>query len=346
MYKRVIIKVGTSVISEAGMLHYAVLEKLVYQIVQLHKNAVEVVLITSGAVAAGRELLVSNVSAGTTQVFASVGQIRLMSSYLELFNKEHIQCAQVLVTKSDFRDREHYANMKKNFEDLFRAGIVPVVNENDAIAIHEIGFSDNDELAALIAAQLNADAVVFLSNVDGVLADGNVVNEVEEKDVTALEKHISHERSAEGRGGMKSKFSLAKKLMGQGIAVYVANGRGPSTIVDIVEGKSVGTKFIPKGKLSAVKRRLAYTDGLSVGAVYVDKRAEEILISKKFVSLLSVGVTKVEGDFKKGDTIEIRNESGKKLGFGVAQYDAGKAEEAKGKKGGRALIHYDYMFIG
>ena len=350
MNTRIIVKIGTSVITENGGLSESVVGSIVDQVAVLKKSGVEAIIITSGAVATGRKILSAKKngdSIAEKQVYAAVGQVGLMSVYAKLFEKHALQCAQILVTKEDFRDRQHYANMKHCFENLLQENIVPVVNENDPIAITELLFTDNDELAGLIAAQLNADAVIMLTSVEGVLdSDGKAISEITSKTVSDMEAHIKETKSASGRGGMRTKFDIAKRLMAQGIATYIVDGKREKGILAVVEGQSVGTKFVPEKKLSAVKRRLAYSDGLSTGAVYVDTCAEDILRSKKSVSLLPVGITKVEGAFKKGDVIEIRAEKGTKLGFGIAEYDAGKAAELKGKKGGKELIHYDHLLIG
>ncbi len=354
MYKRVIVKIGSGVISKEGRFDTQVVEHIVEQIVSLNKIGVEIVLITSGAVAIGKGILKLSDKADDIvqkQVFASVGQVKLMSFYADIFGKCGYICAQVLVTKEDFRDRQHYLNMKNCLENLLQDNVIPVVNENDVIAITELIFTDNDELAGLIASQLDADAVIILTSVNGVF-DGNpndpksqIIPEIDFSKSPSFKKYITNDKSASGRGGMHTKFGIAKKLATQGITTHIANGKRQNAIVDLVEGKSVGTKFIPSRKLSATKRRLAYSAGLSKGAVYINKRAEDILLSKKVVSLLPVGIVKIEGVFEKGDIIEIKNEMKKKLGFGIAQYDSQKANDSIGKKKIRALIHCDYMFL-
>ncbi len=353
MYKRIVVKVGSRVISEGGKLNEVAVRAIVEQVAELRRRGVEVVLVTSGATATGKGVFgapSSRHSIEERQVYASVGQIRLMHLYAKYFNELGQICGQILVTKGDFRDRQHYANIKNCFLNLLKKGVIPVVNENDAIAISKLIFSDNDELAGLIASQLDADAVIILTNVEGVMiGEGGktaAVPEVHAETAQEIERYIDASISASGRGGMKTKFEVAKKLMTQGIVTYIVNGEGKHAILDVVEGKPLGTKFVPEGKLSGVKRRLAHAEGFASGVAYVNPGAEEILTSKKAVSLLPVGITKIEGSFKKGDVIEVRGESGTKLGFGIAQYDSMAAKDALGKKGERALIHYDYLFIG
>lgn len=356
MYKRVVVKVGTKVLSkENGYIDEAIVENLIGQIINIRKNGIEVVLVTSGAVGSGRGLLKPNKKTETVadkQVFAAVGQVKLMEIYSRLFGLRGYLCAQVLVTKEDFRDRGHYQNMRNCFLNLIRDGVMPIVNENDVVAIKELVFTDNDELAGLVASQLEADAVIILTSVDGVL-DGNPSNplsklipQIDLKNIGSIQKHITQSKTTIGRGGMVTKLSVAKKLISSGIAVYIAHGRKKNVLGDIINGKAVGTKFVPGRNTSGVKRRLAYSEGLTMGSLTVNKCAGDMLTAKeKTMSLLPVGITKVEGDFHKGDVIEIKNDKHKKIGFGISAYDSDKIKTMLGKKGGRPIVHYDYMFI-
>lgn len=349
--KRIVIKVGTRVIStEEGELDQKILKQIVDQVVLLRKRNIEVVLITSGAVGAGKSLLSLKEKNRIIerQVFASIGQVRLMNIYSELFSKHGYLCAQVLVTKEDFRDKEHYFNMRNCFESLLLDNVIPIVNENDVIATTELLFTDNDELAALVASQLNADEVIILTSVDGVLdKNKQVIPEIDFINTREAEKYITPEKSVFGRGGMLTKFNIAGKLSRQGIAAYIVNGKKRNILLDLVKGARAGTKFMPQKKTSALKRRIAYSEGAAKGRVYVNKCAEDMLLSKeRIMSLLPIGITAVEGNFNKGDIVEIRNEEKVKLGFGIAQYGSEKIKEAAGAKNGQTFIHYNYMFIG
>ncbi|MEO8638137.1 MAG: glutamate 5-kinase [Candidatus Taylorbacteria bacterium] len=356
MYQRIIVKIGTKVLSkEDGTIDESVLENIVNQISSLKKSGVETVLVTSGAVGSGRSLLKSGMNSetvGNKQVFAALGQVKLMETYSKLFGKCGLLCAQVLVTKEDFRDRSHYQNMHHCFLNLLREDIVPVVNENDVVAIKELVFTDNDELAGLVAAQLVVDAVIILTSVEGVM-DGSpsdpsskIIPEINFKNLATCEKHITGEKTNVGRGGMMTKFAVAKKLISSGVAVHIAHGKKENVLTDIMHGKPIGTKFIPLRKTSGVKRRLAYSEGLTMGAIIVNKCAEDMLIAKeKAMSLLPIGVIHIKGDFKKDDVVEIRNMSNQKIGFGVSALDSMKVKELAGVKGGRTVVHYDYMFI-
>lgn len=249
MYKRIIVKVGTGVVSKAsGELDEGVLKELVDQIVLLRKKGAEIVLVTSGAVGAGKSIL-SERSASTKvvekQLYAAVGQVKLMSMYSELFGKHGYVCAQVLATKEDFRDEEHYQNMKNCFNALLPDGVVPIVNENDVVATAELMFTDNDELAGLIVSQLEADLLVILTSTDGILGrDKNTVSEVNSHNAAEVAEYITDGISVSGRGGMRTKFDIARKLSQKGTTVYIANGKARNVILDIVEGRPKGTRFV------------------------------------------------------------------------------------------------------
>lgn len=356
MGKRIVIKIGTGVLSTPkGRIDESILEHIVTEIASQKKRGVEVVLVTSGAVGSGRGLLPASDRTETVtdkQVFAAVGQVKLMGTYSKLFEKRGYLCAQVLVTKEDFRDRGHYHNMRRCFLNLLRDGIVPIVNENDVIAIKELVFTDNDELAGLVASQLEADAVIILTSVDGVLdgdpqdSSARTIPLIDSATIAAIQKRITPEKTDHGRGGMMTKFSVAKKLMSSGIAVHIANGKKRNALSDILDGHKIGTTFIPNKKTSGVKRRLAYSEGLTMGALVLNACASELFVSKeRAMSLLPVGITRIEGEFGKGDVVEIRDQNNKKIGFGISGLDSKKVREVVGKKGGKTVVHYDYMFI-
>lgn len=257
MYKRIVVKVGTGVLSKKdGTIDVGILRHLVEQISALKKKGTQVILVTSGAVGTGRALLSAKDSGyiPQKQMFAAVGQVGLMSMYAKLFAKRGYLCAQVLATKEDFRDREHYVNMGNCFEKLLHESVVPIVNENDVVAIEELVFTDNDELAGLVAAQLRVDAVVMLTSVDGVLVSGRAIQEISASNVTSSKKYVTSERTLDGRGGMRTKFNVALRLAKQGITTYIMNGKRRSALVDVMRGKRLGTKFIAHRKSTSRKR--------------------------------------------------------------------------------------------
>ncbi len=249
MYKRIVVKVGTKVLSkDDGTLDERVLKHLAEQISLLKKKNTEIILVTSGAVGSGRSLLTlkGKETIPNKQVYAAIGQVKLMNTYSKLFARHGYLCAQVLATKEDFRDGEHYLNMKNCLVGLLYDKVIPIVNENDVVAIKELVFTDNDELAGLVALQLKADAVIILSSVGGVL-DGSsqAIPEITGRTISSFQKHVRIEKTAGGRGGMVSKFAVARRLMSRGITVYIADGKRKNAVSDIMKGVAIGTKFVP-----------------------------------------------------------------------------------------------------
>ncbi|MCW3094029.1 MAG: gamma-glutamyl kinase [Ferruginibacter sp.] len=352
--KRIVIKVGSNVLAQNnGGLDVKSIEQLTRQIAALNKQGIEIILISSGAVAAGRSLI--NLPKKTDmisqrQLFAAVGQIKLINIYAEQFAQQGCLSAQVLVTKEDFRDREHYINMKNCITVLLQNNVLPILNENDVISVTELMFTDNDELAGLVSSMVDADKLIILSNVKGIYngspgkPSSEVIPVIEYGD-TSFENFISSEKSNFGRGGMLTKCSIANKVASLGIPVQIANGRDENILTDILEGKTVGTLFTPKKNISSIKKWVAHSEGFVKGIVYIDEGAEKALRSNKPNSLLPVGVTKIEGSFKKGDIIKITGTSGKQLGVGRAEYNSEKATELMHKKNEKALVHYDYLFL-
>ncbi|MEO6733106.1 MAG: glutamate 5-kinase [Ferruginibacter sp.] len=352
--KRIVIKVGSNVLAQTnGGLDLKSIEQLTLQISSLNRQNTEVILISSGAVAAGRSLITlpkKTDMVSKRQLFAAVGQIKLINIYAEQFAKQDCLCAQVLVTKEDFRDREHYINMKNCITVLLQNNIIPILNENDVISVTELMFTDNDELAGLVSSMVDADKLIILSNVKGIYngspgrQSSKVIPVIEYGD-TAFEKFISSEKSNFGRGGMLTKCSMANKVASLGIPVQIANGKEENILMDILADHPVGTLFKPKKSISSIKKWVAHSEGFVKGIVYIDEGAQKALQSNKPTSLLPIGITKIEGSFKKGDIIKISGSSGKQLGVGKAQYNSEKATSLMQRKNEKALVHYDYLFL-
>jgi glutamate 5-kinase len=354
MSEKLTLKIGSNVLTaDDGKLDMHRIEHLVDQIAQLHKEGKQIVLISSGAVAAGRSMvrLAKKTDPVTErQVLSSTGQVKLMSIYSQLFERKGVPVAQVLVTKQDFRTREHYLNMKNCISGLWHSGILPVVNENDAISVTALMFTDNDELAGLMASMMSCDALYILSNVDGIFngdpawPDSEVIRSIDK--TTDVSSFISSSKSDFGRGGMLTKCRIAEKTAESGVSVHIANGRKENIILKLNgEEDVVHTHFIPGEKRPAVKKWMAYSDGFAKAEVTINKGAYEALCSKKATSLLLPGVVKMDGDFLKGDLIRILDEKGSPVGIGKASYSRQKAEEHKKDKRYKPLIHYDYLYL-
>src|SRR6201992_2586865 len=253
-YHRIVIKIGSNVFTrQDGLPDLNRIGHLVEQIAAIKKQGREVILVSSGAVASGRSLItVSERSdaVATRQLLASIGQVKLINTYSQLFGQFDILCSQVLVTKEDFRDRVHYLNMKNCLEILLQHQVIPIVNENDVVSVTELMFTDNDELAGLIASMLNAQALIILTNVDGIydgdpqLAASKVIGEVDGT-ATDFSSFVTADRSQFGRGGMITKSTMAQKTAQLGIAVHIANGTRDNILTDLLANKTPHTRFGP-----------------------------------------------------------------------------------------------------
>jgi glutamate 5-kinase len=355
-FNRIAIKVGSNVITQSdGSLNTGRMLRLVEDIAILSKQGIEVILISSGAVAAGRNDVAPSKKTSiisSRQIWAATGQVKLMSNYQFLFGKYGIPAGQLLATKEGFRDRLHYLNMKNCLSAMLENKVLPIVNENDTISITELMFTDNDELSGMISSMMDCGSLIILSNVDGIYKGipGNngseLIREIDGESQETM-KYISPSRSGFGRGGMLTKYSIAREMASEGINVYIANGTRDSVITDIVKGKGVPyTHFAASAvKKSGVKKWLSHSREFAKGGVFINKGAQEALLDDKAVSLLMIGVSKIEGSFKKGDIIRILDEKGRQIGLGKSQYDSKKAEQYIGEKRKKPLILYDYLLI-
>jgi len=353
LYKKIVVKVGTNVITaKNGELDLEILNSLTTQIAELQKKGIQVILVSSGAVGAGRSVVklsgaIAPVAA--RQVLASTGQIKLISTYNQLFLHHGLITAQILVTKDDFRDRLHYLNMQTCFSSLLQQNIIPVVNENDAVSVTELMFTDNDELSGLIASMMDVEGYLILSHVDGLFdlkaGNGTIIPEIDPS-TKHFHQYINPGKSEFGRGGMLTKCHIAHKLSRLGITVHIANGRRPNILLSILHGEHIGTKFLPQKPTHGPKRWIANSEGLEKGAVTVNKGAELALVAdERANSLLPVGIESVEGRFFKGDIIKVCTMDGTIIGYGMAQYSSEKTLLLMGKKEQKPLIHYDYLYI-
>ena len=355
-YRRIAVKIGSNVLTTSnGTLDTERMQQLVEQLSELHKNGVEVILISSGAVASGRSEITPRKKLDAVeirQLFSAIGQVKLINNYYELFRKKGIVCGQVLTTKENFGTRRHYLNQKQCMEVMLENGVVPIVNENDTISVTELMFTDNDELSGMIASMMDMQALFILSNIDGIYngsptaAGSQVIREVEPgKD---LSDYIQTEKSGFGRGGMLTKTTIARKVADEGIAVYIANGKKDNILIDLMQhpDTTVCTRFVPaKEDVSSVKKWIAHSDGFAKGRLLLNEQAVKVLKGRKAVSLLPVGVTSIEGEFEKDDIVRIIDHKGKQVGVGRVAFDSTEAVTMIGKHGQKALVHYDYLYL-
>ena len=338
-----------------GALDVTRMSALVDQIAELHKTGVEIILVSSGAVASGRSEVHSAKkldSVDQRQLFSAVGQAKLINRYYELFREHGIAVGQVLTMKENFATRRHYLNQKNCMTVMLENGVIPIVNENDTISVSELMFTDNDELSGLIASMMDAQALIILSNIDGIYngspADptSEVIREIGQgKD---LSSYIQTSKSSFGRGGILTKTNIARKVADEGITVIIANGKRDNILVDLIQHpeSTLCTRFIPSAEpVSSVKKWIAHSEGFAKGELHINYCATELLFSDKAVSILPVGITDVIGEFEKDDIVRIVDFGGKPIGVGKANCDSTQAREAMGKHGKKPVVHYDYLYI-
>lgn len=354
---KIVIKVGTqSILSEDGTPLESILLSLVQQIVALQQKGHHVVLVSSGAVGTGRKVARETLgreygsSIGEKQVLASLGQHELMHFYSRLFREHHILASQLLLTKLDFHTRQHYLNISRLIHEVLEhKNIIPIINENDSVAIEELMFTDNDELAGLIAAQIGADKLIILSNVAGVYTGHPHDQSAELIPVINPQKgwpKISAIVSQHGRGGMMSKLGTARTMSGLGIATHIASMNEKNVIARVVDGDTVGTLVLPSTKKSTIKRWMAFSTGQKHGAIYVNACLYELLKeNKQVMSILPVGIEKTSGEFMKNDLVDILSPTGEKIGVGIAKYDTVTLQDHCGKKNRPVFIHHDHLYI-
>ena len=341
--KRIAVKIGSNVLTRKdGTLDITRMSALVDQVAELHRKGVEVVLISSGAVASGRSEIKAGKkldSVSARQLYSAVGQAKLINRYYELFREHGMTCGQVLTTKENFGSRTHYLNQKHCMEVMLENKVIPIVNENDTISVTELMFTDNDELSGLIATMMGMDALIILSNIDGIY-NGNpsdpsstVIREIDggKED---LSEYVQTSKSSFGRGGMLTKCNIAQKV--------------DNILVDLLakDSRTVCTRFIPSDRpVSSVKKWIAHSEGFAKGEIHINRGAEEALLGPKATSILLVGVTRIIGDFEKDDIVKIINKEGRQLGVGCAGYDSTEARELVGSRDKKPLIHYDYLYL-
>lgn len=247
--QKIVIKIGTNAMTKKDKkLDEKLLANLVKQVAQIRKTN-DVLIVTSGAMGCGRSLVKADRYDSTTsrQIYAVVGQVKLMSLYSGFFRKYKLPVAQLLSTKEDFTIRTHYLNTKNCLESLFKENIVPIMNENDFVCVEELMFTDNDELAGMISKMLCADKLIILTNVDGVLdKKGKIISEFHYNDKIPAHISSSKDISSFGKGGMQTKFKMAQTAAENGTEVYIANSKSKNVISKIMKGEKIGTKFIPK----------------------------------------------------------------------------------------------------
>ncbi len=355
-YHRIVAKFGTSLLTGGSdHLNQEIMSTLVDQVAQLKKQGLELLVVSSGAIAAGRHKLgLSREHRGIPfkQVLASVGQSRLMNVYEQLFAQHNITVAQALLTKADLSDRAGYLNARNTLLALLELGVLCIVNENDVVAVDEIQeakFGDNDNLSAMVANLVDADLLLILTDIAGLYTadphcnpDARLIPQVDRID-SKIENLVSNTASNLGTGGMVTKIEAAKLATTSGVTVVIAYGREPDIMLKLAAGKAVGTRFLPiTSKLESRQRWML--SGLSTkGKLVVDSGAA-LALKKQNRSLLSAGITHIEGNFERGDIVNIYDPEGVRLGCGITNYSSADIAVIKGAHSKKiaALLGYDY----
>ena len=339
----VVVKIGSSTLTTAdGAIDMAYISRLCAQVAELHDRGYQVIIATSGAAAAGRERLgipsrPSDIE--TLQACAAAGQAQLTEVYAACLAERDLACGQVLLTRRDVVDREGYLNARNTLMRLLELGAVPVVNENDTVSVSEFAFGDNDMLGAIVAALVGASLYVILSDVEGLFTadptkdpDARLIGHV-----TAIDREVAQmaggSSSSVGTGGMASKLRAARAMLTSGIPMVICHGRRDDVVVDVVEGKSVGTRFEGDGSVVHGTGRKLWIGLAEVprGTVTVDAGAVRAVVDQG-ASLLPVGVVSTTGAYREGDVISVTDGEGTEIARGVARYDARDMERVAGLK--------------
>ncbi len=355
-YQRVVLKFGTNLLTGGtDRLDMKMMAGLASQVASLLQKGVEVLVVSSGAIAAGREALKStgeHRDIPFRQVLAAVGQSRLMQAYEQVFAGHDVTVAQALVTKGDMSQRLGYLNVRNTLLALLELKVVPIINENDVVAVEEIGeevFGDNDNLSAMVANLVDADLLVLLGDIDGLYtADphkepgAKLIRQVDRIDasIEALAGSTINERS---RGGMATKIQAARLATASGVDVIIANGRAPEVITRLVLGEAIGTLFPATGSHVESRKRWMLSTLSDKDRVVVDDGAAKALTALGR-SLLPAGIRKVHGDFQRGDVIGIMDSQGQVIACGITNYGARDLETIKGTNSKRILQVLGYQY--
>ena len=355
-YHRIVAKFGTSLLTGGGShLDREVMSGLVNQIAGLHREGRELLVVSSGAIAAGRNKLgLTRKVRGIPyrQVLASAGQIRLMNIYEQLFGEHDITIAQALLTRADIADRAGYLNTRNTLLALLELRVICIANENDVVAtdeIQEAKFGDNDNLSAMVANLIDADLLLILTDTGGLYTadphrhpDASLIPQVDHIDAD-IEKLASDTAGSTGTGGMVTKIEAARLATASGVTVIIANGREPDVIPRVAAGEAIGTLFLPTtSKLESRQRWML--SGLSTrGRLVVDSGAA-LALKKHHRSLLAAGIERAEGNFQRGDIVDILDPDGTHIGCGIANYAAVDVAVLKGAHSKKitSLLGHDY----
>lgn len=333
--KRIVIKLGSSSVLGQKQMRHSFLKDLAAQISKLGRKGIEVLLVSSGAVSLGHWQLqwprpFNQLSVPEKQGLASVGQGILMEKFRKIFLAQKINIGQILLSAGDINRRDSYLNLRNAIETLLRANVIPVMNENDSVAVEELLFGDNDTLAANIAVLAQADALIIFSDIDGFLINGERVSWIKKINKEII-SHVQSKTNVYGTGGMQTKLKASELLMKNGIKMIIMNFNSKRALLSLLENKDIGTLFFDpeEGHKWSGKKRWIALGKNPRGSIFVDDGAARQLL-RKGSSLLAIGVVAVEGNFSMGDIVEIHGPGGS-LGLGLSHFSSAELNKIKGK---------------
>lgn len=337
----VVIKIGTNLLADKTRgIDTERIESIAKSVSSLKAAGKNVAIVSSGAIGAGVAAIGLKERPRTIpakQATAAIGQPLLMEAYEKAFRKHEQPIAQLLLTKDDFAERARFVNARNTFASLFENGVVPVINENDTVAVEEIKLGDNDNLSAMVATLIEAGILIILSDVNGLYtadpahsSTAELVRVVE-RITPQIERYAKRTRGELSTGGMTTKIEAAKRCVGSGITVIITNGIRPGAIDEVFMGNITGTVFLPANKTLSMRKQWIGFVSHTKGSVVVDDGARTALVKKK-KSLLPSGITEVHGDFKSRDIVSIIDSDGRQIGKGITAFSSAELNKIKGKR--------------
>ncbi|MGM0501029.1 MAG: glutamate 5-kinase [Bacillota bacterium] len=335
--QRIVVKVGSSTLTyQNSKLNLTRIDKIVRDISNLKNQDLDIIFVSSGAVAAGQgklNLAHDAQSIPEKQALASIGQGLLMKTYQKLFSEYGYETAQILLTQNDLNDRKRYLNSRNTINQLLEYNVIPIINENDTVAVKEIKFGDNDTLSALVSSLIDADLLIMLSDIDGLYTtdprlneEAKLISEVE--NISEVEAVASGAGSSRGTGGMRTKIEAAKIATKAGIPMIISNGKKDNILTRIAAGEDLGTTFLPEEGLTSRDKWIAFNMS-GAGKIIIDQGAAKAL-KKQGSSLLACGIEETTGGFVSGDVVDIVGPNGTLLARGLVNYSQEDVERIKG----------------
>ncbi len=358
--RRVVVKVGSGIIAPTGQLDPLVIERIAKDVTALRDTGLEVVLVVSGAVAAGYLGMGRDqppTAVVERQAAAAVGQYQLMTMFASEFEKCDTVVAQLLMMQDDIEDRRRFLSARHTLQELLSRGVLPIINENDPLADDEAKIGDNDHLAALVTSLTTADLLVILSTVAGVLRFGDGENETADGDraLTAevistievgseIDDHITDDQSETGVGGMRAKVRAARLASDWGVPTVIASGKEPGLLTRVVNGEEVGSLFVPGAQRLTERKRWIAIRTRSRGSIVVDDGAKRALVERG-ASLLPIGIVEVEGDFGIGARVDLVDGSGEAFAVGLVSDSPSEMQRMKGRQSGEFQEVLGYRYV-